>query len=156
MDRWTRIVDRLIGEIIGNGDISHLPGAGKPLALHDDCHTPSEQRTAIKILQDHDVFPEWIASGKSLEQNEARLRKEIEARAQRYVHALRTFKRDFKTTQIGNTEADWSRFTADFCDRVERHNRDALLHNLKVPGGIPHQPILDGVVLIKHALKSHY
>ncbi len=153
MDRWTRIVDRLIGEIIGNGDISHLPGAGKPLALHDDCHTPIEQRTAIKIMQDHDVLPEWITSGKALERNEASLRKEIEARAQRYLHALHTFKRDLKATQMGKTKAEWLRFTADFCERVDTHNRDVLLHNLKVPGGIRHQPILSGEDLIKHALK---
>ena len=40
---------------------------GKPLVLHDDCHTPSDQRAAFKILQDHEVLPAWIASGKSLE-----------------------------------------------------------------------------------------
>lgn len=151
MDRWTRIVDNLIGEIIGDGDISHLPGAGKPLVLHDDCHTPSDQRAAFKILQDHEVLPAWIASGKSLELNEARLRKEVEARALRYLNTMRSA----KSVQIRTIEAGWSRYMVDFFERVERHNRDVLIQNLKVPSGIPHQAILNGDILLKHALKSY-
>ena len=52
MDRWARIVDHLLGEVIGNGDISDLPGAGKPLPLPNDSHTPPDQRAAFKIMQD--------------------------------------------------------------------------------------------------------
>ncbi len=146
MDRWRRIVDHLLGEVIGDGDISHLPGAGKPLQLDDDPHTPGDQRAALKIMQDHNVSPEWIAAGKALEQNEERLLSEIAAIARRY--------KDASNGEYYNVPTTWSKFLLKFRAKIERHNRQVLLYNLKAPKGIQHKRILDCDALIARALQS--
>lgn len=148
MDRWARIVDHLLGEVIGDGDISDLPGAGKPLTLPEDCHTPPDQRAAFKIMQDHEVAPEWMALAKSLEQSEARIRAEIEAKAERLDASFE----DDSSGSRGQGEAELSRYDSQLEQRIERHNRDVILHNLKAPRGIPHRPMLNSDMLIKQAL----
>ena len=151
MDRWRRIVDHLLGEVIGDGDISHLPGAGKPLQLDDDPHTPGDQRAALKIMQDHNVSPEWITVGKALEQNEARLLEEIEAKARQYNGESPS---DSYSDKVRKASTNWSRYLLRFHDQTERHNRQVLLYNLKAPHGIPHKPILNCEALIALALQS--
>ena len=149
MDRSRRIVDHLLGEIIGNGDISHLPGAGKPLRLNDDPHSPSDQRAAQKIMQDNNVSPEWIETGKAISQNEKQLVAEVGERAERYY---KEFNAVSTGVQGANLRTRWSRYTANFRERVKRHNREALLYNLKAPAGIPHKPILNADLLLNRAL----
>ena len=80
MNRWKKAVDHLVEDLIGDGDVSHLPGAGRPLQLGDDKHTPAELRAAHKIMQDHDVVPDWMTFGKSLEEMEHKLRLQISER----------------------------------------------------------------------------
>ena len=85
MKRWKDSVDRQLQDTIGDGDISHLPGAGKPLKLRDESLTPAEFRVAHKIMGDHEMIPDWIAAGRLLEQLEARLRQQLKHRAARYL-----------------------------------------------------------------------
>ena len=70
MKRWETLVDKMVREVIGDGNVSHLPGAGKPLDLGLDENTPADQRLVHKILKDHDIAPEWMMRGKALEQIE--------------------------------------------------------------------------------------
>ena len=83
MKKWERIVDRQVADAIGDGDVSHLSGAGKKLALPDDSRTPDELRAAFKIMRDHNVMPEWLATGARLEQAEGKLRSQIQTAARR-------------------------------------------------------------------------
>ena len=147
MDRWARIVDHLLGEVIGDGDISDLPGAGKPLPLNEDSHTPEDQRAAFKIMRDNEVAPEWMNLAKSVEKSAAKIGAEIEKRVQEMDAAF-----DGEgSSPAGKTSIKWSRYVNRLYERIERHNRDVLLHNLKAPSGITHKPILDGEKLIKQA-----
>ena len=137
MDRWARIVDQLIGEIIGDGDVSGLPGAGEKLPPLGDNHTPPDQRAAFKIMQDNEVAPEWIALAKSLEQNERQIRAEFESEAKR---------RDGPDSALRSLRA------RQLEERIEQHNRDVLAFNLKAPRGIPHKSMLNSQALFKQAL----
>ncbi len=49
MKKWQDIVNQLVKDVIGDGDISHLPGAGRPLQLQDKSHTNRTTRGS----QDH-------------------------------------------------------------------------------------------------------
>ena len=133
MDRWARMVDHLLVDVIGDGDISDLPGAGKPLSLDEARHTPPDQRMAFKIMRDNEVVPEWIAMGKALEQSEAQIRAEIASRAAREGAASGDSK---------HAGREWSRYVNRLEARIQRHNRAVLLHNLKAPAGIAHKSIL--------------
>ena len=151
MDKWRRIVDQQIADAIGDGDVSHLPNAGKPLKLAEDAHTPEHQRAAFKIMQDNHVLPDWITEGKLLETAEADLRAELSARARR-------FRRDMQAApsahQAARVNRRWTNFLAEFGEQIERHNRKALTFNLKLPKGIPHKPILNISVIIASALEE--
>lgn len=150
MERARRIVDLLITDIIGDGDISQLPGAGMPLRLEDDPHTPGDQRLAQKIMRDHAVSPAWISLGNALALNEAGLLEEISERAKGYLAAL---DKTESGAQRQYLEQRWTRRTKQFRERIDRHNREVMVYNLKVPAGIPHKPILDCAKLIKDALR---
>ncbi len=151
MKKWERIVDRLINEAIGDGDVSHLSGAGKKLPTRDESHTPSEWRAAFKMMDDHNVMPEWIATAGRLEQMEAALRKQLETRAQQ--HRQKLAGAEATSQSAAGVESDWIRYRGEFLARVERYNREALLHNLTLPKGIPHRQILGGEALIEQALR---
>lgn len=151
MNKWERIADQLINEAIGDGNVSHLPGAGKRLPSIDERHTPSEWRAAFKMMEDHNVMPEWIAAGKRLEQLETALRTQINSRAQQHRQKLARAEATSHGAAAG--DSDWIRYRARFLERVERYNREALVHNLTLPSGIPHRPILRGEALIEQALR---
>lgn len=151
MDRSRRIVDHLLRDVIGNGDVSHLPGAGKPLPLNDDPLTPIDQRAAHKIMDDHNVAPEWVETGRALSKSEENLLAEAGERAERYCKELKAVSTGVHRIKL---EKRWSRYIADFRERVKRHNREALLYNLKVPAGILHKPILNSDSLLERALES--
>ena len=144
MKRWERIVDQLVTDAIGNGDVSHLPGAGAPLRLDDGSHTPDEWRMAFKIMNDHEVLPGWIASGKALEKQEVELRKQIADRARLYRDRL----------QLADVDRGWEHYKEKMRQRIGRHNREVLLLNLKLPAGLPHRPILNPTTVIKQAIES--
>ncbi|MBM3130069.1 MAG: DUF1992 domain-containing protein [Chloroflexi bacterium] len=48
------------------GEFDNLRGAGKPLNLDDDPHTPDDWKLAYKILKDAGGAPEWIEQGKEI------------------------------------------------------------------------------------------
>ncbi len=151
MKKWERIADQLINEAIGDGDVSHLPGAGKRLPTKDESLTPSEWRAAFKMMEDHNVMPEWIANGARLEKMEAELREQINSRANEHRRKLARAKASIQ--DAAGAESDWNRYQARFLERVERYNREALVHNLTLPSGIPHRHILIGEALIEGALR---
>ncbi len=148
MDRWARIVDHLLGEVIGDGDISDLPGARKPLPPLEDSHTPPDQRAAFKIMQDNDVVPEWVTLAKSVDDSEARIRADVDSNAKR----LNEDSEDGWTGSCGRGDTKLSRYASQLDERIERHNRDVILHNLKAPRGIPRRSILNSQKLIQEAL----
>ena len=147
MKGWQLRIDRQIAEIIGDGDISHLPGAGEKLPLNDSSSAPSEWRAAFKIMDDHNVTPEWIAAGKQLEQLEAALCQQIDKRARRYLRETASS----DAVQAASGDANWKRYIETFRQRIERFNRDVLLFNLKLPAGIARRRTLDAEALIRRA-----
>ena len=154
MKDWDNILARRLKEAIGDGDISRLPGAGKPLNLQDESHTPPDMRSAHKIMQDNGVIPDWIAEGDRLDQLETGLRQQIQERATRYSRERQIAAASGDSSRALRVEKSWQRYVEDYLERVERYNRDVLLHNLKLPRGIKHKLTLNGDELIRHARQS--
>lgn len=154
MKNWQILIDQKIRESIGDGDVSHLPGAGKPLNLDDDPYTPSDQRSAFKIMKENNVVPDWMMVGKALEQAEEKLHKQIESRATHYQRHLADGRRKDSILEETKIENSWNTYIEEFTDRVERLNKEILLYNLSVPRNIPHKQILVCDNLIATALQS--
>ena len=119
-NRWEKAVDRQLADIIGDGDISHLPGAGEKLDLNDNSNTPSEWRLAVKIMRDHNVAPEWIEAGKRLEAQEEKLRDQAESRARQYQSDRN--RAPASAGSQSNIESSWRRFRETFKERVASYN----------------------------------
>ena len=152
MKKWERIVDRLVADAIGDGDVSHLSGAGKKLPLPDDSGTPDELRAAFKIMWDHDVMPEWIAAGLRLGQSEMKLSRQIQTAARTYQRQIRRSGAEGKQAMHERAELNWNRNKEAYLKGVGRYNREVLAYNLTLPSGIPHKPLLQGGALIEQAL----
>lgn len=153
MKHWESLVDRMVKEAIGNGDISHLPGAGKPLDLKIDENTPNDQRVMYKIMQDHNLAPDWIMAGKALDDIEEKLRKQIAIRASRYRREYQAAQKRGAILEEIEIEEKWALYAEDFTDRVGRYNKEVLSYNLAVPKSIPHKQIIIADQLIARALK---
>jgi hypothetical protein len=115
------LIDEQIQDAIRKGQFADLPGAGKPLKLEDDSHTPEHLRMAHKILRDNDLAPDWIAEGRELDAARDRLTADIQ-KAARAGHG---------TTLAGLRDA------------VKKYNSQVLSYNLKVPRGVVHKRHLD-------------
>jgi hypothetical protein len=60
MDILDRIAERRIAESVARGEFDGLPGAGRPLALHDDALVAPEVRVAYRILKNAGYIPEEV------------------------------------------------------------------------------------------------
>jgi len=54
------IAEQKIAEAIGRGELSDLPGAGKPLQLDDDALIPEDLRMAWRILKNAGFVPPQV------------------------------------------------------------------------------------------------
>ena len=153
LSRWQRKVDQGVSEIIGDGDVSHLPGAGKPLPL-DDPHVPPDMRAAYKIMADNDVAPDWIAAGKALDSTARQLQEQLAARASRYLQELQSARAHGDVARQTRIDGRWRRFCDDYRERVEKYNREALTYNLKLPAGLPRRQQLRADYQIAKALEE--
>ena len=153
LSRWQRKVDQGVSEIIGDGDVSHLPGAGKPLPLEDP-HTPAELRAAYKIMADNNVAPDWIAAGKALDSDARQLEESLDSRARSYLRNAQAALARGDMREHARHEMRWQRFCGDFRQRVAKHNRQVLTLNLKLPAGLPRREQLRAELLIARALEK--
>ena len=111
-------------------------------------------RSAHKIMHDNGVVPDWITEADRLDQLEAGLRQQIQERATRYSRERQIAAASGDSSRALRVEKSWQRYVEDYLERVERYNRDVLLHNLKLPRGITHKRTLNGDELIGRARQS--
>jgi hypothetical protein len=60
------IAEQRIQEAIEAGEFDNLPGAGKPLALDDDCMVPETLRVAFRVLKNAGYVPPEVEQLKEL------------------------------------------------------------------------------------------
>lgn len=153
MKHWKKLIDEKVREAIGDGNISHLPGAGKPLDLDIDPYTPEQMRISFKMMKDYNLAPDWINTSKRLNELESKLHKQIQIKADRYRRQLLAMKRKGAVLGELRLEEEWKEFVEKFIDRVGKYNKEVLLYNLTVPKNIPHKTILIGEKLVQNALE---
>jgi hypothetical protein len=115
------VIDEQIQDAMRKGHFDGLPGAGKPLKLDDDPHTPEHLRMAHKLMRDNNIVPDWMAQGKELDAARDQLAAEL--------------RRALRLNQPGALAA--------LREAATKHNRQVLSYNLKVPQGVTHKPIFD-------------
>ena len=139
MRGWQSEIDREIERALKDAD--QLPGVGKPLDLRQDENVPDEMRLAFKMLAENDLAPDWIMSGKALEKAERDIRKLLKRGADAY-----------KSSTSANADITWNSVQRKARTKAEKYNREVLTHNLKLPNGIKHKPLMDIEREIRKAL----
>lgn len=138
------LMDDIVRDAMQKGEFDNLPGAGKPLKLNDDPHTPAELRMAFKLLKDNDLPPDWIAGGKEVDAAWEKLLTEMRAAAKRHRGALNDAARSAQPQQErARIEAQWQTTLASLREAAKALNRMALNFNLKAPRGVAHKPMFD-------------
>jgi len=137
-----RRIDEQLRELAETGELSKLPGEGKPIV--DDDPDAGERWAARHVAKNADLTPEFVE-----------LRREIGRRRDRIVRRLRAH-RDWladRAAVLNDLPAerilDAARATSDFDARVESELRSALeelnsivaRHNLRVPLGLQIPPL---------------
>lgn len=115
------LIDEQIQDAMRKGHFDDLPGAGKPLKLDDDPHTPEHLRMAHKLMRDNNIVPDWMNQGKELDAARERLDADL--------------KRALRLNQPAALVA--------LREAAAKFNRQVLSYNLKVPKGITHKPSFD-------------
>jgi DnaJ family protein C protein 28 len=133
---WESAVEKQIREAMERGEFDHLRGAGKPLDLSENPHTPEDWRLAFKVLKDAGVAPEWIEQGKEI-------RKELRALAtllDSQSRGLRERRAKMKTLAPDKMIAEYEHLAQAIektCDAYRQQasalNRTIDTFNLQVP-----------------------
>jgi len=89
------IAERKIVEALERGELSNLPGEGRPLVLDDDALVPEELRAAYRILKNAGYVPPEVEAFTEIAQLENLVNREggdtaERARAARKLALLRT------------------------------------------------------------------
>lgn len=143
---WESEIDNAIREAIGNGKTTHLPGAGKPLDLKENPHSPQESRLANKLLADHGFLPDWMMLGQEIEARldawHSHLNRAYRGYRGALGDALRIGDPVKAAERVRSIEAAWVTAKDTLEADAERINSAVLTYNLKVPQGVSHRPLL--------------
>lgn len=154
MRKWRRLVDEQISEIIGDGNIEHLPGAGRPLDLREDSDIPDDMKLAYKIMNDNDVMPEWIMMGRDLEKEQASIERFMVQAAHDYQQRIAQAYQSGSIILERDAERRWQSAQERIINRISDYNRRVLTYNLMLPRGIAHRIPLDAKREIKQILQQ--
>jgi DnaJ homolog subfamily C member 28 len=138
MDRYERLVDKLIRESMERGEFEQLDGAGEPIDLSENPFEDPDLRTAHRLLRNAGFAPAWIEERKDIDS----LFREAKATLCR---ARNIYGRDGKLSE----SPQWNRALQDFRERVAELNRRIRIYNLKAPAVAFHQKVIDAEAVIE-------
>jgi DnaJ homolog subfamily C member 28 len=152
---WMSIIDKQIQKAIEEGQMSNLPGEGKPLVLEDDSHTPPELRLAFKMLRDNGFAPDWMMMGQELDSRRESLLEKIKKGVRVYLGALGDAERDSQEGEQRRRRAQsaWELVHKTLQEASQAFNKEIITYNLKIPQGITHKPQINLEQEIKQLLR---
>lgn len=131
-------LEQQIRSAIGNGDVSHLPNAGRKFDWsQENPYTPDELRLTYKVMRDADVVPEWIALGRELEALNATIKRLAGRIHQDYLTRRAEADRRGSELLYRDAEARRAAATQRLKDHIADYNRRLLTFNLTRPAQVP-------------------
>jgi len=128
MDKWERLVDRLIRESMERGEFNDIPGSGEPIDLTENPYEKPEVRSVHRLLRNAGFAPAWIEERKAIEQ-------EFES-AYTILHRANEL-------YSGSSNKEWQRAIKEFRERVGELNQRIRVYNLKAPSASVHRQVID-------------
>ena len=122
MDKYERLVDRLIRESMERGEFEGLAGAGEPIDLSENPFVPPDMQTVNRLLKNAGFAPAWIEE-----------RKDITAVLLGAKATLERAKEIYSREGALAASPQWKRAARDFREVVVELNRRIKHYNLKAP-----------------------
>jgi DnaJ family protein C protein 28 len=138
MDKYERLVDKLIRESMERGEFDDLSGSGEPIDLTENPFVPEEMRTVNRLLRNAGFAPAWIEERKDIDATF------IEAKT-RLTRAKEIYSRE---GQLADSP-QWIRAVREFCEIVDELNIRIRHYNLKAPAPGFHRKTIDAEQIIK-------
>jgi DnaJ homolog subfamily C member 28 len=113
------------------GAFENLPGAGKPLDLHDDDHVPEDERIGFRLLKSNGYAPSWIDLQKDIRADQARLEAWVTRIKQRWP-------------ALGPLERE--RLRGEYEQRLRDLNRQITNYNLTAPPAVGQLPLMQSML----------
>src|SRR5262245_50025400 len=120
MDKYEKLIDRLIRESMERGEFEDLSGKGEPVDLSENPFEDPDVRTAHRLLRNAGFAPAWVED-----------RKDIDANLQQAKTTLLRA-RDLYRLEIPGG-ARWQRAVKEFRETVAELNQRIRMYNLKAP-----------------------
>jgi DnaJ homolog subfamily C member 28 len=143
MDKWERLVDKLIREGMERGEFEDLAGRGQPIDLRENPFEDPDLRTAHRLLRNAGFAPAWIEEGKS-----------IEAEFQDARSTLFRAKSLYGGSGKLAANHQWQRVVKEFREKAAELNQRIRMYNLKAPAAGFHRIIIDADSLIAELEKE--
>lgn len=131
--KWQNLIDEKAVEIIGDGDMSWHPMAGKPLNLGDDSNIPEDMRLAYRMMKEENVVPPWMALGFTLQDKHEKIMRRLEQYAKDYVRRKREALQSGSFVNLRSADERWEKAISTIKVDIQRYNSELLDYNLQVP-----------------------
>lgn len=143
--KWQSAIDRALQKASEEGQLTNLPGEGKPLKLDEDSHTPEDLKLAYRMLKEQGFAPDWIMQGQELDEQRARLLANIERGAKAYRGALADAERlpAQREERVRRANDTWALAKQTFHQAANKFNQQVMSYNLKLPQGITHKSLIN-------------
>lgn len=152
--KWQTWLDRKVEEAIGDGNVSNLRGAGKPLDLgEDDAQVPEEMRLAYKVMRDHDVTPAWVGLGRELAAEREKILRFAENAARNYQQRLYDARVAGSFLLEREAGERWQAACERIQQRIQTYNNNLLTFNTALPPQVPQRVPLDYQRELEHAIQ---
>lgn len=148
-------LDEQVRRLIGDGDVSHLDGAGKPLTWEDESLVPSDMQMAHRIMRQNNIAPDWMVLGQELEAEAERLQRIALHLARDYAARLQTAGRKLSFVLEKEAHDRWREARVRFLESVEAYNKRLLTFNVSKPAQIRQRVPMMGDALLKEALAEY-
>lgn len=148
-------LDEQVRQLIGDGNVAHLRGAGKPLVWEDESLVPPEWQLAYRIMRQNNIAPEWIVLGQELYEEEARLKRIAANITRDYAARLQAAERKGSAVLDKEARARWQEARARWLALVEAYNKRLLTFNVSKPPQVAQRVPMDGDTLLREALRTY-
>ncbi len=152
MRDWQSWIDKQISEVIGDGNMAHHAGAGKPLNLGDDELTPADLRLAHKLMKENDLIPPWMQLGQELDADRESLLARVKQYARDYLGRVGDARRANSIILENEAQQRWQNACQRIREDIDAYNRKLLSYNITVPPQIGQRIPLNADTEIKKAL----
>ena len=124
---YESLIDQQIRAAEAAGQLSNLPGAGKPLNLGDDKDVPEELRVGFRMLKNAGYAPPWIELQKSIREDQEQLDRWLARANERWP-------------RLG--EGDRATLRAEYEQKLRDLNKQIGSYNLSAPPVAGQLPLL--------------